>query len=386
MKIAIYSGQIPSTTFIERLIISIAGNGNQILLFGKLHSKVNYSNKNIKLITQSNHKFSQILLVSFQILELLSLHPARFFKYFSWCTSNRISIQKLTKQVPVVLHLPDVFHVQWAKSAIEWLFLKELFGIKLALSLRGTHITISPWIWQGVKDAYLMAFPHYDAFHLVCESMRVHAFKLGCNQEKCTVIYSGINLKGFPQKQNYEPKPILSILVAGRFHYVKGYDYMLEALHMLKINKFPFHLTLIAGGNNEEFLLACEQYDMVNDITLIPAMEHQQLLQQMATADALLLPSIEEGIANIAIEAMASGLPVLSSDAGGMPELVQHQVTGLLFARRNPSAMAESIHEFQAMNTEKRLNLATRASESLKGRFDAETFSTKFRDFYSSLH
>ena len=68
------------------------------------------------------------------------------------------------KYLPVILHLPEVFHIQWAKSTEEWLFLKKTFGVKLVLSLRGAHINYSPVADTLLAETYGSASPNWMDF------------------------------------------------------------------------------------------------------------------------------------------------------------------------------------------------------------------------------
>jgi colanic acid/amylovoran biosynthesis glycosyltransferase len=72
----------------------------------------------------------------------------------------------------------------------------------------------------------------------------------------------------------------------------------------------------------------------------------------MSSADVFLLPSIEEGIANVAVEAMALGCPVISSNCGGMEELISHQKEGWIVPVYDYKAMAAQIIEFSKLDSE----------------------------------
>jgi colanic acid/amylovoran biosynthesis glycosyltransferase len=69
----------------------------------------------------------------------------------------------------------------------------------------------------------------------------------------------------------------------------------------------------------------------------------------MAAASVLLMPSLEEGIPNVVVEAMAIGLPVISTNCGGVPELIEDKVNGWLVPIRDPAALAEAISSFVAL-------------------------------------
>ena len=83
--------------------------------------------------------------------------------------SNKTLLHKI-KFYPVLYHKPDIFHLQWAKSLEDWIWLQE-FGVKVILSLRGTHITISPIANETLASKYKQLFPKVDAFHAVSNSI-----------------------------------------------------------------------------------------------------------------------------------------------------------------------------------------------------------------------
>ena len=94
---------------------------------------------------------------------------------------------------------------------------------------------------------------------------------------------------------------------------------------------------------------------MVNDlhlkdnITFLDSIPQEQVYEKMLDSDLFLLPSVEEGIANVCIEAMLSKLPVLSTDCGGMSELIVDGETGFLVPTRNPKALADKISIFSKL-------------------------------------
>jgi len=147
MKVAIYSGTIPSTTFIENLINAVASNGARVYLFGTKNTRVKYKFANVSQYPTPSSSWNRFLFVMIQLLLAIIIHPKRLLKLIGQLDRNwnwRERINYLSRTLPVINHLPDIFHVQWAKSASDWLFLKELFGVKLILSLRGAHINYSP--------------------------------------------------------------------------------------------------------------------------------------------------------------------------------------------------------------------------------------------------
>ena len=82
-------------------------------------------------------------------------------------------------------------------------------------------------------------------------------------------------------------------------------------------------------------------------------MPQKEVFRMMGEASLLLMPSLEEGIPNVVVEAMAIGLPVVSTDCGGIPELIANGVNGWVVPTRNPEAMAVAVMNFRELSLEK---------------------------------
>ena len=121
-----------------------------------------------------------LLLVGFvivQMVRLLITAPRKYYKlvtYYREISKNQSDgfLNWWGKVLPVVNNQPDIFHIQWAKALPYWVFLKELFGVRIVLSLRGTHITLSPIADIHLANQYRTLFPKVDKFHAVSKSIQ----------------------------------------------------------------------------------------------------------------------------------------------------------------------------------------------------------------------
>ncbi len=97
-------------------------------------------------------------------------------------------------------------------------------------------------------------------------------------------------------------------------------------------------------------------------IKLTGKISQDQVFKEVQNADLMLLPSLEEGIANVAVEAMALGTAVISTDCGGMKELITHGVEGWIVPVRDAKAMANQILSFTKLgnNEIKQIKIAAR--------------------------
>jgi glycosyltransferase involved in cell wall biosynthesis len=393
IRIAIYSGSIPSTEFIERLICGLALLGVQISLFGSITKDKVYQSSNIKIHGTKPGWRGRIKTI-FRIAYLASRFP-RYFKILKselnclpWQSRTAFTLWK--RHVPVLLHLPDIFHIQWAKGLEDWIYLKKYFGVKIILSLRGAHINYSPLSNSELAASYRRSFPYIDAFHAVSYAISKEAQKYGTDSQKIRVIYSGL----LPLKKTKQPwvlrnkvnRDVFKLLAVGRFQWIKGYVYLLEALHLLKIKGELVQLTFIASGKMpEEELYLIHEFKLQDSVVHIKGLPFVKVQQAMHDHNALVLPSLEEGIANVALEAMQIGIPVISTDCGGMGEAIRHGENGLLVPVRNPSAIADAIERLMQMTDLEYNEMTENARHTVENKFNLNRAALEFVTFYGQV-
>jgi colanic acid/amylovoran biosynthesis glycosyltransferase len=138
----------------------------------------------------------------------------------------------------------------------------------------------------------------------------------------------------------------------GRPHWKKGYDYALKACAKLDQQGIDFKYTIIGAAGDEELLFLIDDLGLQDHVTLTDKLPQAKVFELMQKSDLLLLPSLEEGIANVAVEAMALGCPVISTDCGGMQELITHDEEGWIVTARDLEAMSNQIFEFSQMDVD----------------------------------
>lgn len=382
-SIAIYSGEIPSSTFIERLIVGLALSGHTIYLFGAQNKSVKYP-KNIKKFSYSNrfNKFTSLL--KFTILLVVFKPKAkRKLDLIIKNQKGNTTIKKL-KYYPVLYHKPAVFHLQWAKGIEDWLWVQE-FGIQFVLSLRGTHISISPFADDALSEKYKKNFHKVDGFHAVSKAILEQAKSFAPTLKNATVIYSGLDL----EKLIYKPKKTISsklkILSIGRSHWVKGYHYALDAFSILKQDHFEFNYTIIGVEAEEELLFQRNQLNLDAELVFQKSMAFARIQQAIYQADVVLLPSVEEGIANVVIEAMALGTLVISTNCGGMEEVVQNNVNGFIVPVRNAKAIAATLKKVSLLSLENYNAMTLHARATIANQHSNTKMINDFTAFYENI-
>jgi glycosyltransferase involved in cell wall biosynthesis len=119
-----------------------------------------------------------------------------------------------------------------------------------------------------------------------------------------------------------------------------------------------------------------------NRITLLG--ERRDVAEIMLASDFLVLPSLEEGLSNVILEAMALGCPVIASNVGGNPELVEDFATGLLYPSNDHQRLAEAIEKMVASPCLAD-SLRSQALKTIRERFSVSAMVSSMEDIYRSV-
>ena len=151
-------------------------------------------------------------------------------------------------------------------------------------------------------------------------------------------VYHGIDLSLFaPGVLATDARPPFQIITVARFVEKKGLDRILDALALLKDRGLDFHYTLIGSGElRADLERRIDARGLSQQVTLTGAIAHEQVLDHYRTAHCFVLgcriapDGDRDGIPNVLAESMAMGVPVVATDVSGIPELVEHEKSGIL--------------------------------------------------------
>ena len=384
LKIAIYSGVIPTSTFIERLIHGLASsNACEIYLFGAIQKDINY-NLNVKVAGYKNVKWHKTFqLIKFSVLLFLFRRKDKKKLDAILKFQKRNSLLDKVKFYPVLWHKPDIFHLQWAKGLKDWIWVKE-FGIKLVLSLRGSQINHSPIADNGLAELYKDNFPKVDAFHAVSKAIGLEAEKYAAQREKIKVVYSGLDLE-FVKNEVEKQDSLFKMLSIGRPHWVKGYTYALDACKILKDKGIKFKYTIIGAAGNIELAYQIKDLNLQDEVVLLNRKPFNDVKAMIQESSLLVLPSLKEGLANVVLEAMSLNTLVLTTDCGGMTEVIEDNHNGFVVPIRNSEKMAMKMMEISKMPNSDIIAITQNAVKTVKTQHNEQQMIIGMLKLYQNL-
>jgi glycosyltransferase involved in cell wall biosynthesis len=382
-KIAIYSGEIPSTTFVDRLVDGLAVSGHQIYLFGSIKRTVKY-HKNVTIAGYKN-RFEKVVQFFYYTIALFLFQNQDRRKLNKLLKAqNDDSFNAKSKYYPVLFHRPEIFHLQWAKGVGDWMWVRE-FGIRLVLSLRGTHITISPIGNDHWKETYTRFFPEINGFHAVSNATGRIAGQYGANPANIKTVYSGFDFEKMPFRLKEKINTPLKIVSIGRSHWVKGYHYALDAFTVLQDRHFNFEYSIIGVGTDEELILQRSQLNLENKVHFVPPMPFSEVLLAVQNADILVLSSVEEGIANVVLEAMSLGTLVIATLCGGMDEVITDGHNGFLVPIRDPKALADALQKAAGLSVSDYQRMCLAARETIESQHNNQKMIADMTALYTTV-
>lgn len=223
-------------------------------------------------------------------------------------------------------------------------------GLPLSIKARGSDIHL--WGERSyARTMMLDAAEQAGGLLAVSEALKRDMVALGMPAEKIAVHYTGLDHTLFKPRERDELRwelfgvgPETAILLSvGNLIPIKGHDLAIEAMHHID----GARLVIVGDGPQRAALRARANSLFTIAKVHFASYPHEKMALAMAAADALVLPSEREGLANVWIEALASGTPIVIPDVGGAREVVTSPSAGRL-VERNPEAIARAVVDLLA--------------------------------------
>jgi glycosyltransferase involved in cell wall biosynthesis len=250
----------------------------------------------------------------------------------------------------------------------------EMSGVPYSYTLHGPAELFEPMRWRMdlkiSRAAFVACISHFARSQAMLFSDPLHWPKL-------RIVHCGVD----PARYRGPSAPSdagLRLLFVGRLAAVKGLRVLFEAL--TRARGAGVSLTVI--GDGPERAHAEAEAERIGDISLIGYQSQDAVAKAFADADALVLPSFAEGVPVVLMEAMAAGLPVIATRVGGVGELVQDGVSGLLVAPGDVDALHDAIMAL-ARDSTRRKAMGEVGAATVRAAFDSHTEAARLLALFS---
>ena len=202
-------------------------------------------------------------------------------------------------------------------------------------------------------------------------------------------LYNGMHLDDFAYVSPEKRPP--DIVAVGRFVEKKGFEDLILACQELTRRGLDYSCHLIGGGELEGKLASMiDQFGLSDRICLLGSQPQVKVKEAIRHSAVMAAPCVHgqdgnrDGLPTVLLESMALGTPCISTPVTGIPEVVKHQVTGLIVPERSPKDLADAL-ELMISRPDLRVRYASAARRLIEQDFDAKVNAATQRDYFGSL-
>jgi colanic acid/amylovoran biosynthesis glycosyltransferase len=287
---------------------------------------------------------------------------------------------------------PDILHAHFAVDAAYFIDIKRQARRPLVVSCYGYDVSSFLHRYLGWGRQYLRpVWRDADLILAMSQDMRGDLLHLGCPPEKIRVHYHGINLARFPSVERAFPSSSVRILFVGSLYARKGVEDVLRAFAELAGARPKADLRFVGQGplysNLKEL---ARTLGLESRVSFAGFVRHEDLHEELNRAHIFCHPSQtlqngdKEGIPGTIVEAMATGLPVVTTRHAGIPEMVRDGEDGFVVGERDIPALAEALLTL-VDKPDLRAHMGRQAARQAQQKADAIRLTAELETIYGEV-
>ncbi|MEC9587194.1 colanic acid biosynthesis glycosyltransferase WcaL [Escherichia marmotae] len=306
--------------------------------------------------------------------------------------SRNLILSAICGRVATPFHA-DVFIAHFGPAGVTAAKLRELGVIrgKIATIFHGIDIS-SREVLNHYTPEYQQLFRRGDLMLPISDLWAGRLQKMGCPREKIAVSRMGVDMTRFSPRPVKAPATPLEIISVARLTEKKGLHVAIEACRQLKEQGVAFRYRILGIGPWERRLRTLIEQYQLEDVVEMPGFKPSHEVKAMLDdADVFLLPSVTgadgdmEGIPVALMEAMAVGIPVVSTLHSGIPELVEADKSGWLVPENDARALAQRLAAFSQLDADKLAPVVKRAREKVEHDFNQQVINRELASLLQAL-
>ena len=258
------------------------------------------------------------------------------------------------------------------------------------VSLRGSDVPEYDPFNQKLEKVHKILLPltksiwrNASAVVALSQGLKDIALKTAPDQE-IDIISNGIEIDHFyPAGTEKKQNGPLKLITVSRLLERKGIHHLLEAI--AKPSPLPVTLTIVGTGSYEnELRRICTELELNDRVDFTGFVRRDELPELYRQYDVFALPSQTESFGLVFAEAMSCGLPIIGTFVGGIPELVRHEIDGILVNPAKPGEIRESL-ETMLNNPEKRIAMGIAARQRIEEKYSWRVIAAQYLECYQKV-
>jgi glycosyltransferase involved in cell wall biosynthesis len=272
---------------------------------------------------------------------------------------------------------PDVLHAHWwFPNGLVGTWTARMADRPLVTTLHGTDVRLARTVAFS-RPGFRHVMQHSAAVTAVSQFLADEAREIVAGPTP-TVAPMPVATNLFSPGGNRQPNRILFI---GRLNAQKGIEMLLRAL---SLTQFVVNLDIIGDGDTKRLRELADELGVTERVRWIGALPQHKLTDYYRSATALVVPSVNEGLGLVAVEAQLCETPVIAFDSGGLSDVVQHDRTGILVGDISAGALAAGIDSLLA-RPDRGASMGAAGRLHALATFAPESVARRYADLYRSV-
>jgi N-acetyl-alpha-D-glucosaminyl L-malate synthase BshA len=281
---------------------------------------------------------------------------------------------------------PDIIHSQSLELALPAFLSKRFLNTPYVVWAQGSDVYRANFFR---KKIYSVVIKNANAVIALTKDMQ-QRIKEMYNRD-IFIIPNGVDLKRFSYLSRKEIRVNLNIkdeekiiLFVGNLRPVKGVKYLIEAIKLIRDKNKNVRLFLVGDGTEREYLEnLTKEYDLEKYVNFLGKISNLKIPEYMMASDLFVLPSLSEGVPLVILEAMASGLSIIASNVGGLPEIIHDKENGFLVEPGQPEKIAEKV--LQLLENEPLREKMSKNNKDKAKEYDWKAIVVRLEEVYSTM-
>ena len=407
MKIAVLAGGVfpsLSKTFIIDQITELIDLGHEVDIYAAEPDSQNIVHPDVEKYQLKKHiyyhkvpknslvrlrKLTGIWLANFAKNPAVMLRTLNVFKY----GKKALSLRLLYLAIPYLGKQPyDIVHCHFGYNGLKGQALRDLGVLRGKLIVTFHGVSMSKDLQEQGVQIYNRLFEKGDLFLPISEHWQHKLIKLGCDESKIIVHRMGIDCHNFAFMSRQPAADGVTRLVSiSRLVEKKGLEYGIRAVAKLAKTKPNLEYNIVGDGLLKPKLQELiQELNVGNLVKLLGWKQKTEVIDILNNSHILLAPSItakngdREGIPVALMEAMAMGLPVISSLHSGIPELVTDGISGFLIPERDVEGIAAKLN-FLIEHPEMWSQMGKAGRAIVEANYDINKLNHRLLEIYQEL-